>query len=278
MRDWTALVGALVVAGALIVTGGAAVSQADAPGAAYEDVVCIAHRGNSHQAPENTLVAYREASEAGADLAECDVDISADDVVVLMHDRTVDRTTDGEGEVQSLTVDELKELDAGSWKSEDYAGEPVPTLSELLAQHADDDMQIVIEIKAAGIAEQVVEIVREHDAADGCVAFSFDRPTINAAASLHPGMPCFWLTSQVPEDDAEMRAMVNGAVADGLAGLSVNVGTVRPEWVRYAHSRGLSVWVWTVNTPAAWETVCAAGVDGVITDRPGAFLEWQGRG
>ena len=269
---------AAMLSAALMLGGGAAVSQTDAPGAAYQHVVCIAHRGNSHQAPENTLVAYREAAEIGADLAECDVDITADGHVVLMHDRSVDRTTDGSGLVQELTLEQLKALDAGSWKAEAYAGETVPTLHELMSQHTDDGLQIVVEIKAAGIAEQVVSILRDQDAAHRAVAFSFDRPTINAAAALEPALPCFWLTGQIPEETGEMRALVNQAVADGLAGLSVHLGAVRPDWIRYAHSRGLSVWVWTVNDATGWATVCAAGVDGIITDVPEAFIEWQGRG
>jgi len=146
-----------MLSAALMLGGGAAVSQTDAPGAAYQHVVCIAHRGNSHQAPENTLVAYREAAEIGADLAECDVDITADGHVVLMHDRSVDRTTDGSGLVQELTLEQLKALDAGSWKAEAYAGETVPTLHELMSQHTDDGLQIVVEIKAAGIAEKDIQ-------------------------------------------------------------------------------------------------------------------------
>lgn len=269
---------AAMLSAALILSGGVAIPQADAPGAVYGRVLCIAHRGNSHSAPENTLVAYREAADAGADLAECDVDITEDGHIVLMHDRSVDRTTDGTGLVQELTLDQVKALDAGSWKGEPYAGEAVPTLSELLSQHAKDGLQIVVEIKAVGIAERVVGVLQEGNAVGRTVAFSFDRPTINAAAALEPGLPCFWLTSQVPEEPEAMQAMVNEAVADGLAGLSVNVGAVRPDWVRYAHARGLSVWVWTVNDPHGWATVCEAGVDGVITDTPGAFIAWQGRG
>ncbi len=243
----------------------------------YSRVLNVAHRGNSSVAPENTLVAYREASEEGADLAECDVYLSADGEAFLMHDAIVDRTTDGEGPGTELTMDQLHALDAGSWKSPAYAGEPVPSLRELLRQHANDPMQIVVEIKQAGIADQVVEVIRQEGALERTVIISFDRPNCNRVAELEPALPCLWLTSKIPADPMEWRAVVNQAVVDGLHGLNVNANALTEEFIRYAHARGLAVWTWTVDDPAKWEALSQGGVDAITTNTPGAPREWLGR-
>ncbi len=251
--------------------------QAQATVQPYGRVLNVAHRGSSFTAPENTLVAYRLASEEGADLAECDVYVSADGEVFLMHDGSVDRTTDGTGPCTELTMERLHALDAGSWKDPKYAGEPVPTLRELLRQHADDPMQIVVEIKQAGIADQVVEVIREENALERCVIIAFDRQNCNRVAEVEPSLPCLWLTSKLPSEPAEWRAVVNQAVVDGLDGLNINAGALTPEFIRYAHARGLALWTWTVDDPAQWETLSQAGVDAITTNKPGELRAWLGR-
>ena len=107
----------------------------------------IAHRGASGHYPENTMLAFRKALEKGFNWIECDVRLTADQQVVVIHDRLVDRTTNATGEVSSFTLTEIKELDAGSWFAEEWAGEQIPTLEELLVLMEKHHARLVIEIK-----------------------------------------------------------------------------------------------------------------------------------
>lgn len=236
-------------------------------------ILAVAHRGNSWAAPENTLVAYREAAEQGADIGECDVYLSRDGVVYLMHDADVKRTTNGEGPGTALAMAELRALDAGSWKDTRYAGEPVPMLTELLDQHADGAMQIVIEIKQAGLAATVVGCIRAAEATERCSIISFSRDECRAVKMLEPRLPCLWLAG-VPASASERSQLLSDLLADGLQGIDAHAPTLDEGFVRAAHHRGLAVWCWTVDDPAGWETLAAMGVDAITTNRPGALREW----
>ncbi len=108
----------------------------------------LAHRGASAYAPENTMAAFKKAIEMNADGIELDVHLSKDGYIVIIHDERVDRTTDGKGEVKDFSLDELKKLDAGSWFSDEYKGEKIPTLEELLSLIKNTEIYLNIEIKA----------------------------------------------------------------------------------------------------------------------------------
>lgn len=257
---------------ALLGTGGLAVARD-----ARTDILVVGHRGNAVRAPENTLVSYREARALGADLGECDVRPTSDGTLVLLHDATLDRTTDGAGPISERTLEQVRALEAGSWKAPEYAGEPIPTLAELLAEQSDGAMPIVVEVKAGG-AEAALADIRAAEAIERCVMFAFDRPTIVQAAALEPGLPCFWLLSALPTDATDLRALVEGAVREGLSGLSVAWSALTPESVRLAHSRGLSVWTWTANRPEQWGHLAEIGVDAIITDDPGGLRSWLAGG
>ena len=134
----------LLMAGVLIMSGCATVDSAKIVGDGRIDV--IAHRGASAIAPENTLAAFRLAHELKADWFELDCTLTKDEEIICIHDDSVDRTTNGKGKVKDLTLSELKKLDAGSWKSADYAGERLPTLGETFDM-AKGNIGVYIEIK-----------------------------------------------------------------------------------------------------------------------------------
>ncbi len=238
-------------------------------------ILNVAHRGNSHAAPENTLVAYREALAEGAELAECDVYLSKDGVVYLMHDADVKRTTNGEGAGTGFTMAELHALDAGSWKDPRYAGEPVPTLAALLRQHAADPMAIVVEIKQAGIAAPVVECIRAEDAIERTVVISFSRDECHAVRLLEPRLPVLFLVS-IPKEPERRARLLDEALVAGWQGVDAHAPTLDEAFVRSAHARGLTVWAWTCDQAEQWESLAAMGIDGVTTNRPGAFRAWAG--
>ena len=232
----------------------------------------IAHRGASARAPENTLIAYREAIALGARVAETDVHLSADGHVIVMHDRTVDRTTSGTGAVAELTLPQLRELEAGSWKGPQFAGEPVPTLGELL-ELAKGRLVLCVEVKAGqGIEERIVALLREREQLDGVVVFSFDAAAVTRFEELEPRIPTVWLARR-PRDAGGQPLpygsdVIDAAEAAGADALGMDHRQVEPLVVREAQARGLPVFVWTVNEPEAIRAMVEAGVDAVISDVP----------
>ena len=151
--------------------------------------VVTAHRGASYVAPENTMAAMVAAVEAGAEFAELDVSLSRDGEVVLMHDRTLDRTTNGTGEVGEYSLEELRGLEAGGWFSQVFTGEPIPTLREVI-RFAKGQLKLNIEIKNSQeeptIAAAVVDIIRSEDFVKECMVTSFSRETVEEVKRIAP--------------------------------------------------------------------------------------------
>ena len=234
----------------------------------------VAHRGSSRTAPQNTLVALEAAWRAGADSIEIDLQRSADGVAVVIHDDTVDATTDGSGAVSDLDLVELRRLDAGSWFSPAYAGQRVPTFTEVIGfLVARPGIDLLLELKGAWDADgasSVVEAIRAADLGDRVIVQSFDPATVAVLAGVAP----------------ELRRGLLIAVADGsLLDLCAELGVMacnphggllraRPELLAELHGAGLQVMVWTANEPEEWAALTAAGVDAIITDRPDALRGW----
>lgn len=228
----------------------------------------IAHRGFSWIAPENTLVAYQKAIDIGVGLAECDVYLSKDGVPVCFHDKKLDRTSDGEGAIGDRTLAELKQLDAGSWKSPDFAGERIPTLVELL-KLVKGRLRLVIEIKQTGMEQEVIDALKATDVEpDAVMIFSFDYETVRRIAELEPELPTTWLIGKLPEDKAARREAIRKALRARVSALGCDKDRVDAAFVRLAHECGFPVFVWTVNEEARMTALVEAGVDAIITDRP----------
>ncbi len=230
-------------------------------------VVC-AHRGFSAIAPENTLASYRAAIDVGAPAAECDVVGTSDGVVVLSHDWTADRCTDGSGKFSEMTLEQVKQLDAGSWKGEKFAGERVPTLKEALAV-TKGKLRLVVEIKDAGVVEQVAADIREMDAINDCTIISFNLGVCKQMREIEPGLAVGWLTSGLGEDDeAEADKQIQMALSANVQFVDVASSGVKPALVRRANLAGLTVWVWTVNDPDLVKYFAKMGVKSITTDDP----------
>lgn len=214
----------------------------------------VAHRGAAALAPENTLAAVRAGVRSDAEFLEVDVQQSADDALVLLHDRTVDRTTDGEGRVDDLTLEQLRRLDAGSWFSPKFSGEPVPTLEQAVAELEGWDGTLVVEAKHPrahpGMAQALASFVERHPE----IRFkfvSFDHEWLRIFGSLLP-------SAQI----GELYVVPLGLPGSGrLATIGVYwlAPILDPTLVRRAHSRGLRVWVWTVDWP--WQLSLMAWLD-----------------
>ncbi|MFH9726427.1 glycerophosphodiester phosphodiesterase family protein [Streptomyces sp. NPDC017254] len=234
----------------------------------------IAHRGAPSAAPENTLVSDEVARRGGADWIENDVQPSKDGVPYILHDTTVDRTTDGTGPLRSLTSAQLNALDAGSWFAPAYAGARVPTLAAQLADLRDRGGKLLLEIKGRHSHAEVARIirdVREQGMADRVFVQSFDIPSLRYTHELAPELPLGLLRSTLDADPV--------ALAEELDLAAYNVSdaalSTRPGIVRDLHTAGVAVNVWTVDTPARWKALDTLGVDGVITNRPTELGGWS---
>jgi glycerophosphoryl diester phosphodiesterase len=230
----------------------------------------VAHRGFSAVAPENTLAALTAAVSAGADGCEFDVAGCADGTVVLMHDATVDRTTNGTGAVADLSLEQLKQLDAGSWKHPRFAGETVPTLEEALRLLKKTNCCPVIELKADGICEPVVRAIRQQGMVNRAAVIAFRQEAVQEVRRLEPKLACAWLCGEMPEGNEMEKAdwLAARARECNTRLLDLNYQLLSPELVSELNRRGLTVWSWTVNEPAIMRALAEWGVRAITTDRP----------
>jgi glycerophosphoryl diester phosphodiesterase len=232
------------------------------------------HRGGAATAPENTLPAITAALTAGFDYVEVDVALTADRQPVLMHDKSVDRTTDGHGRLAALTLADVRTLDAGSWFDPSYAGTPVPTLAEFLDALGATSGRAIVELKgewdAAAVDAAVAEVATrglEHR----IVFASFDARTLALAAAGSDVLTRLLILKQLPSD------VVSAVAEAGARGVVVSRKAVlaRPGIVDELHAVGARVVVYTLNDDTQWDEVTALGVDGIVTDDPHTLSEWQ---
>jgi len=242
--------------------------------AAGDEAFIASHRGGGATAPENTLPAISAAMAAGFDYVEVDVALTADRQPVLMHDTTVDRTTDGHGRLSSLTLAQVQRLDAGAWFHADYAGTAVPTFGEFLDVLAGTGQRAIVEFKgewdAAAVQAAVAEVTARNLERRVAVS-SFDARTLAMAGSASSVLPRLFILKHLPPDvvRAATEAGVRGLVVDRRALLE------RPEAVDELHAAGIRVVVYTLNSDTQWDEVTALGVDGIVTDDPATLSTWQ---
>lgn len=219
------------------------------------------------------MAAFGAAWDAGAAWIETDVQPTADDQPILLHDDTVDRTTDGTGPVNGFTAEQLAGLDAGSWFDPSYAGMPVPRLDDLLAELS-GRRRVLLEIKGPHTPPQLEEIVQRIRAAgaDRAVLLqSFEVPVLVELRAMLPEEPLGLLVGPIGDDPVgDCRAL--GAVT-----YNPYVGALlgRPDLVETLHAAGIATIPWTSDDPTQWQALTDLGVDGIITNDPAALLAWQ---
>lgn len=217
------------------------------------------HRGNPAENPENTMRSFRSAIAAGCDLIECDVHLSADGRLVVIHDHTLERTTNGTGLVRDHTAAELRKLDAGE-------GEKIPLLQEVV-ELALGKVGLVIEIKQVpqlypGLEEKLLNMLRQLGAVEECAVISFNHPSIHELRKVEPHLQLGILEGARPVHPAKL---LRDAGADVY---SPHWGATDPELVKEVHKAGGAVAVWPVDDDAAvsWCKVCKP--DAVFSNRP----------
>jgi glycerophosphoryl diester phosphodiesterase len=233
----------------------------------------IAHRGASAVAPENTMPAFEAAWAAGAEWVETDVQPCSDNRLVLIHDATVDRTTDGTGEVRTLTAAELAGLDAGTHFDTGFAGSRIPTLADLLTRLT-PPRRLLLEIKgdhSQARLRDIVAAIRDSPLGGRYLLQSFERDVLTLLRAMLPAEP-LGLLVEVIEGDPVQAARRFEAVTYNP---DVDELMAHPELVAELHAAGIASMPWIVNDPAQWATLTDLGIDGIITDRPGKLLAWQ---
>ena len=222
----------------------------------------IAHRGASGTFPENTVCAFRAAIDAGAEMCELDVQLSRDGAIVVIHDETVERTTDGKGEVAELTLEELKRLDAGAkFKGGAVKGERIPTLDEVFSATS-GKCALNIELKAGGLEHQVAQIMQARNALADSIVSSFDWEYLKNIQQLHFNIRVGLLAEEKPVD------LMMNAVAMRAHSINPRWDMVTSDLCKAAHERGLKVYTWTVDADARMRALIACGVDGIMTNYP----------
>lgn len=262
---------------------------ADYPFFENEGPLVIAHQGGDGLRPSNTMAAFENAMALGVDVLEMDIHGTADHVLVIMHDATVDRTTDGTGEIRAMTLPELKQLDAGydwPYEGEEFPfrgqGITVPTLEEVMQAFPQMRMNIEIKQRDPSIVDALCQMLEQYEMKERVLIASFHGETMGEFRQNCPGVA----TSMV-EDEIRPFFVLNtvflGAVyqspgeAFQVPEYSGDLHVVTQRFVRNAQGHNVDVHVWTVNETADMQRLLALGVDGIITDYPDRLLTLLGR-
>ncbi|MEW5987668.1 MAG: glycerophosphodiester phosphodiesterase [Chloroflexota bacterium] len=280
---WIGLLAVLVAAYAVLLVLARPAPQH--PFLDHEGPLVMAHQGGDGLWPSNTLYAFERAVELGVDVLETDVHATADNVLVLMHDDTVDRTTNGSGTIRAMTLAQLKQLDAGyDWSPDEgqtfpYRGQgiTVPTLEEIMQAFPATWLNIEIKQADPPIIEPLCFMIRQYGAAEHTLVASFHPDTIRAFRQ-----ECPEVATALAEDEVRTFFILSTAFLGALYSppaealqvpeYSGNLHVVTPRFVQTAQARGMEVHVWTVNETADMQRLLDLGVDGIITDYPDRAL------
>jgi glycerophosphoryl diester phosphodiesterase len=237
-------------------------------------VLVIGHRGFSGEAPENTQTSFKKAMEVGADMIELDVHLSKEAQVVVIHDDTLNRTTNGKGKVANYTLGELKELDAGSWFGAQFSGEHIPTLREVL-ELTRGRILLNIELKRgdhrqytiSDLADRALKEVENAEMLNQVLFSSFDPLAIERIREKNPCIPVALIYSKSWSSPQEVTGERPIPVLSCLGTVLTQTNTTK------ARQQGMKILVWTVNTEKHMERFLNMGVDGIITNYPDRLIK-----
>ena len=232
----------------------------------------IGHAAAAGEGPANTLAGVRASLDAGAEAMEIDIQICADGVPVLMHDLTVDRTTNISGRVRDLSLVELQGANAGN-------GEPVPTLDQVFALVA-GQLTVMCELKVdhesgqteTDLVDAVAALVARHGAEMWTAIQSFDPEIVGTARRIAPTISAAIIAPR--QDGPGFDRYLSAVVKRGAQALSLEYNCITREYVIRAKRRQLSLWAWTADNPEDWRRLVAVGVDGIITNVPHRLRAW----
>lgn len=232
----------------------------------------MAHRGSSGDFPENTIAAFHKAVEEKSDSIELDVRLSKDGVLVVCHDATIKRTSDGNGHISDLTLEELKKYDFGSWKSEEFKGEQIPTLEEVLISLKDTDLLLNIEIKNGpiiqkGIEEKLLKMINKYGYNDRVMVSSFDHLSLKRLYDLDQNIKIGLIFH------INLINLFEYIKNTGIKPYSIhpNHFYITKDMIEEAHRQDIKVFAYTIDDVSLGNKYKDKGVDGIITNRPLGF-------
>jgi glycerophosphoryl diester phosphodiesterase len=231
----------------------------------------IAHRGISGRYPENTLLAFRHAIEARADWIELDVHTTADGIVIVSHDSKADRCTDGHGYFKTMTLQQVKQLDAGNWFGAEFVGQRIPTLDETLDFMGDGRVRLCIEIKGdvtddyICTARAAVDVLHRRGFLRHAVISSFNHDCLRAIKLWEPLLATS--LDPTPQDGSlSPWELCQQVLRHNINSMQHRHETLTPDIIDEAHQHGFSLWTWTVNEPDDMRRMIEMGVDAIMTD------------
>jgi glycerophosphoryl diester phosphodiesterase len=231
----------------------------------WQQIEVTGHRGAAAIEPENTLRGIRYALSLELGRIEIDVHLSRDGELIVMHDATVDRTTNGTGKIAELTAAEIKLLDAGK-------GEPVPTFQEVISVFQESWAQggtsiLQIELKGPGTAAPIVDAIRRNGAEERCVVSSFDAGRVAEAKTLLPQITADFITSKLEPDPVEIAQRISATAVHLRHDLATR------ELVQRFHDAGLRIIVWNIDEIERMKWAASLGVDGISSNNPQLLCE-----
>lgn len=232
----------------------------------------ISHRGLSSTAPENTLAAIEQSIASGVQACEFDVRCTKDGHVILMHDASVDRTTNGKGKVAEMTFADIRSLDAGSWKAPSYAGQTVPVIDEALDLINTSRHIAVIDIKDPAAVDKVVSLAAKKSMNDRIVILSGNRDVLDRVASLDRKIQRAWLCRDFPlkaiTPAMQARWLARTAIKYDVPIVNIKYKLLSPGLIKHLHKKNIKVWAWTVNNPKIIKKLINWNIDAITTDKP----------
>lgn len=239
-------------------------------------VSIVSHRGAAALAPENTLAAMRIAIEQGVDFVETDVQLTSDGVPVLLHDPTLDRTTNGSGPLAQRTFAEVRALDAGSWFGGDYAGEPVPSLEEFLDLLDASNVRALVELKGPWLPEQleqVAALLQSRYMVNRVALQSFDEETLRGLQQVAPQFARVMLTRDWSEDTVLLARELEVSAVGGRPKLIERDLNLLAE----LRETGIGSLAYTLNKAKRWDHAIERGIDLIVTDDPVELGQWRSK-
>ncbi len=235
-------------------------------------IVTVGHRGDNHGSPENTNISYVNAIAMKTPIVEMDLRLTKDNVLVLLHDATVDRTSNGKGKIVEMSLADAEKLDAGSWKDAKFKGEPIPRV-ENVAKTCRDKAIMMLDLKCTGLGPSLAELKKKLDfPSDQWILAPWEDDEGVALRKYLPDVTMIRLTSKIPSERAD-EAYFSKMKSIGFSGFSVNWQYLTLPFINAAHHNGMKVYVWTINDKPDIAGAVLAGVDGVITDQPSATMK-----
>lgn len=246
----------------------------------------IAHRGDSRNYPENTLPAFESAVRMGIDVVETDIHLTKDGVLVIWHDPTLERNTDGSGRIEDHTLEELRRFDAGYTFTKDGGrtfpfrgkGVRICTLAEALEHCPEQRFNIDLKTKCPEIVDEFIKVIREHDAVDRVVGASFHLSNLKRLRRLAPDFLTSITTAEVVplllrQKTHTLPKAFKRKIIFQIPMAAGPVKVVTPAFVKAMHQRGAVVMVWTINDEETMRRLFEMGVDSVMTDDPALVIK-----